>query len=245
MIGEPRYSIKNVEHIYRGKRDTDVASGGESIIVYEGWAENPDGDTWQTSKTLRSIRDYNIDDCDSTLELTQWLREEQAKHKISYLVPDGEGEKEVPDAVTEITQLRDELLTRTENEPDLERAALLDVLAWSLEFHRRENKPTWWRLYERLGATEMDLYDDMDCLAGLTRTGTEAYKPPKARHFVYEYAYEKEQPFKGAAKTYHVVGEDNFKITRKDYDPEAGLICLLYTSPSPRDRTRSRMPSSA
>ena len=24
-----------------------------------------------------------------------------------------------------------------------------------------------------------------------------------------------------------------------------GMICLLYTSPSPRDRTRSRMPSSA
>ena len=24
-----------------------------------------------------------------------------------------------------------------------------------------------------------------------------------------------------------------------------GLFCLLYTSPSPRDRTRSRMPSSA
>ena len=28
------------------------------------------------------------------------------------------------------------------------------------------------------------------------------------------------------------------------YAPEA-LLCLLYTSPSPRDRTRSRMPSSA
>ena len=25
----------------------------------------------------------------------------------------------------------------------------------------------------------------------------------------------------------------------------AGIGCLLYTSPSPRDRTRSRMPSSA
>ena len=24
-----------------------------------------------------------------------------------------------------------------------------------------------------------------------------------------------------------------------------GMVCLLYTSPSPRDRTRSRMPSSA
>ena len=27
--------------------------------------------------------------------------------------------------------------------------------------------------------------------------------------------------------------------------PEQILLCLLYTSPSPRDRTRSRMPSSA
>ena len=26
---------------------------------------------------------------------------------------------------------------------------------------------------------------------------------------------------------------------------EKGWLCLLYTSPSPRDRTRSRMPSSA
>ena len=26
---------------------------------------------------------------------------------------------------------------------------------------------------------------------------------------------------------------------------DAGMTCLLYTSPSPRDRTRSRMPSSA
>ena len=28
-------------------------------------------------------------------------------------------------------------------------------------------------------------------------------------------------------------------------DPEFLWVCLLYTSPSPRDRTRSRMPSSA
>ena len=26
---------------------------------------------------------------------------------------------------------------------------------------------------------------------------------------------------------------------------DSGMTCLLYTSPSPRDRTRSRMPSSA
>ena len=31
----------------------------------------------------------------------------------------------------------------------------------------------------------------------------------------------------------------------KTYDNHKRIACLLYTSPSPRDRTRSRMPSSA
>ena len=36
------------------------------------------------------------------------------------------------------------------------------------------------------------------------------------------------------------------KATQKlKEDQIAGKVCLLYTSPSPRDRTRSRMPSSA
>ena len=34
--------------------------------------------------------------------------------------------------------------------------------------------------------------------------------------------------------------KDKFLTTGEDFK-----ICLLYTSPSPRDRTRSRMPSSA
>ena len=35
------------------------------------------------------------------------------------------------------------------------------------------------------------------------------------------------------------------KLFRSLNVPESRLACLLYTSPSPRDRTRSRMPSSA
>ena len=35
-------------------------------------------------------------------------------------------------------------------------------------------------------------------------------------------------------------------LTDEDADSSSGgSACLLYTSPSPRDRTRSRMPSSA
>ena len=38
--------------------------------------------------------------------------------------------------------------------------------------------------------------------------------------------------------------ELNRRMAEHDADP-ASALCLLYTSPSPRDRTRSRMPSSA
>ena len=36
-----------------------------------------------------------------------------------------------------------------------------------------------------------------------------------------------------------------FDTTLRDGAQTQGVDCLLYTSPSPRDRTRSRMPSSA
>ena len=42
------------------------------------------------------------------------------------------------------------------------------------------------------------------------------------------------------------LNEDQILLnTRINELPEQGKRCLLYTSPSPRDRTRSRMPSSA
>ena len=41
-----------------------------------------------------------------------------------------------------------------------------------------------------------------------------------------------------------VVDGDTVRVFLRDND-EKSESCLLYTSPSPRDRTRSRMPSSA
>ena len=39
--------------------------------------------------------------------------------------------------------------------------------------------------------------------------------------------------------------DENPLLEREDEDVMQPYVCLLYTSPSPRDRTRSRMPSSA
>ena len=228
IIGEPSYSIKNVEHLYREKRDTEVSSGGESIIIYEEWRSNPDGLTWETSEVLKAIRDYNIDDCNSTQELAEWLRAQQSSHNIKYYKDLSENE-EVDDKEeeTEATILRDKILDKALSETDETKQSVLKNLAWLLEFHKRENKPTWWRFFDRLGLTEIDLYEDMECLVGLVRTKREPFlHKPRARNLTYEFSFDINQPFKGHTKYFYVLNDDRFKLTTISFDPDDGLICL-------------------
>ena len=49
-------------------------------------------------------------------------------------------------------------------------------------------------------------------------------------------------PFTGLAGTYNINAQP---VDSDSYNVQFNIPCLLYTSPSPRDRTRSRMPSSA
>ena len=42
-----------------------------------------------------------------------------------------------------------------------------------------------------------------------------------------------------------ILSDDGNDITLVDYDKDVLTACLLYTSPSPRDLSTSRMPSSA
>lgn len=212
-LGAPKYSIKNVEQLYRSKRNTEVGNGSDSIVVYDQWRQlfhqGLEGDTWQTSKILSDIRDYNMDDCDSTQELTVWLREQQAIHRIEYLGKTEVIEPAVSEEVTMVTALRDRLLDQAETEllDNPKQAQLTENLAWMLEFHRRESKPLFWKLFDRLGSDEIELFDDLDCLALCERTDRAPFKSqPKARNLSYEYSFDVEQEFKGAAKSFYLLG---------------------------------------
>ncbi len=240
ILGEPRYSIKNVEHLYREKRQTEVVSGGDSIVVYENWRERnhlgEEGDTWQTSKILNEIREYNIDDCDSTQELVDWLRKQQKTYEISFLGKSDVTEPDVKEEITERTQLRDRLLAQalTEQEINPVKAQLTENLAWTLEFHRREAKPVFWRLFDRLGLSPMELMDDLDCLAICERTEREGLKPtPRARNLAYEYRFDPTQEFKGAQNQFYLLGVETddgkpAKVTfvREESALDDGLIVV-------------------
>ncbi|MBB3167504.1 TM0106 family RecB-like putative nuclease [Simiduia aestuariiviva] len=240
VLGEPRYSIKNVEHLYRSKRDTAVGTGGDSVVVYEQWRalnqQGVEGDSWQNSAILKSIRDYNIDDCDSTQELVDWLRAQQQQHGIDYVGRSDVVEPEVSEAQSATLTLRDRLLEKAEQLRDQDAAAgaLHATLAGLLEFHRRDAKPVFWRLFDRLGLSELELVDDLDCLAGCVRTEKPPYKhSPRARNLTYEYRFNPEQAFKGAQKNFYVLGEEDAEgksirvtLPEEESDLSQGLIAL-------------------
>ena len=190
LVGEPAYSLKNIEHIYMPKRTGEVATAGDSIVFYHTWRQKHDGDDWTTSPTLRLIRDYNEADCDSTWKLLEWLRSIQRDAGIAYTGPC------VPPTSTELSPRAQTALTMLEEishvpEMDEERWRVHQLLAHLLEFHRREDKPIWWALFDRSASTDAELEEDPDCLASLERTDTPPV--PVKRSLKYEYQFNPKQ----------------------------------------------------
>ena len=211
-LGEPRYSIKNVEHIYRGKRDTDVASGSESVIFYNGWLEDKDGETWQDSKILNDIREYNIDDCESTYQLTEWLREVQKQVGIEPKLNSFESDDiniTEPDDLT----LRQSLDQHKANYQEAE------VISYLLDFHQREDRPAWWEYFNRFDMSQDELADDLNTLVGLSRLN----KPPEPikRSLIHFYSFNKRQNSK-------VKAGDKLQVLSTDHKQKAEVYDIDY-----------------
>ncbi len=181
LVGEPSYSIKNLEHIYMQSRKGDVVSAAASIVFYDQWCESGQPENYQESPLLKSIRDYNEDDCVSTRLLAKWLRDEQAKAGIAYAGPGHDVEQpasihEPPEHVLAAQQLASSILSSLPlsppEDPELaEQARINELLMWLLEFHRRADKPMWWAYFERMEMTVDQLWEDMDCIGGITLYG--------------------------------------------------------------------------
>jgi predicted RecB family nuclease len=167
-IGQPNYSIKSVETFYMGKRDTEVAEGGDSIVAFERYLETGD------EALLEGIERYNEDDCRSTHLLREWLleRREEAIERfgeIPWRAP-GAAENPDPEVEEEIDALHAALtegISEEAGDRDDERARWL--MAQLIHYHRREAKPGWWAYFERLEADEEQLTEiDSEALGRLT-----------------------------------------------------------------------------
>lgn len=228
LIGAPSYSIKKVERLYRPARQTDVASGDESVVMYANWRATPDGATWQQSEALNFIRSYNIDDCDSTQELVEWLREAQQQSGIAYQPIDLSAVKTTtPEEDTEIpphTVVEHQLRAIAADPINIADDRLIaTLLADLMDFYQREDKPTWWRFFERQEMSFDELYDDADCLVDCYRVESEK----SGKQTLYEYQYDVNQEFRNKRfKQAFVIGANGQRVTIDSVDSEKGRVRL-------------------
>ena len=166
VASESGYSLKDLEVFYRPARDGDVATAGDSIVAYEAFRETGD------AGTLEQIRAYNETDCRSTKGLRDWL--------VRDVRP-----KDMPwwrSMTSEVTALTEAEKDHYEIEREMVRASLnrvkesfgekpTELLFELASFHRREDKPAWWAMFDRAERETEELVDDLDSLGGLQAMG--------------------------------------------------------------------------
>jgi len=235
VIGTASYSLKEIEHLYMPERTGPVLSAGGSVVEYQRWIDSGQPRACGESAILNGIREYNRVDCESTWMLRSWLRDRQRETGIDYLPdPLRNGTPPQPDPARDAAEaLSWRLVERGRaREPDEPQEGRLDQLVgWLVEFHRREEKPMWWRMFDRHEATVEELFDDRDCLAGLTRTERPTWKLARSQGF--EYRYDTAQETRRRAGDKCFVAGTEYRAEIVAMDEEAGTVELKSTSPLP------------
>jgi uncharacterized protein len=228
VIGVPSYSLKRVERLYMPARTGDVVSAGGSVVEYQRWLDSREPRDPATSEILGRIRSYNKSDCESTVGLRDWLLARQRESGASWIPPAASDVgSDAPVDATPAEELAGKLLARAEEfEEGSEERRITSLMAWLLEFHRREEKPWWWRYFDRLEASEEELYEDTECLAGLVRTATPLRTIKRSAG--YEFRFDPDQETKlRDGESCAIVGTDGVTCTIERFvDRDGGLVEL-------------------
>lgn len=165
IASEKGYSIKDLEAFYMEKRAADVATAGASVVFYEEWRQTGE------QRLLDKIYDYNRTDCVSTQLLRDWLVTDVRPTQTPWPVL---GEIPTDGALSNVAAEDDEIATlRARLEPVRaqlgERVA--DLLLDLSQFHKREDKPAYWAIFDRLAQESEELLDDLECIQGLVAIG--------------------------------------------------------------------------
>lgn len=181
VASEKGYSIKDLEAFYMEKREGDVATAGASVVFYEKWRETKDDDL------LDKIHDYNRTDCISTQLLRDWLVDEVRPVAMPWPrlgeQPDGGALANVQVEDPEIEALR----ARLEPVRDRLGEEIADLLLDLNSFHKREDKPAWWAIFDRLAQDSEELLDDLECIQGLEAVGAPVQVTAKSFERTYRF----------------------------------------------------------
>jgi uncharacterized protein len=238
-VSEPRYSIKNLERFYSTQRQHDVKDGGASIVWFEEYLET------QNSSLLDAIRDYNRKDCDSMIELFDWLtllKTESAQelnvdwnslrpsHKPAEpLQSTNELTKAQKDALRvagyhslfRIEDLQAARAPSTYSETEQLRARLF----YLSDFYRREMKPQWWRFFSKCELLPAERTEDPEVITGCMRDLSRTAQPIASSRLLYYTFPPQECKLMSEHDLYDI---DNGRAygTIYEIDPEAGTLTV-------------------
>jgi predicted RecB family nuclease len=163
QVSEPSYSIKNLETFYMEARSDEVQSAGASVVVYERWRQ------LQEPKLLQEISNYNEADCRSTRLLRDWLLSLRPHGTPWYAGAVDEDDDPARTARRLDAERRARSTIANLMQASASDTPFREMVGQLLEFHRRENKPTYWAMFHRQELPEEDLIEDAECIGGLRR----------------------------------------------------------------------------
>ena len=129
---------------------------------------------------LPALETYNCDHCLSAWKLREWLEERRREIETTTGAPlarptpkQGEAPENLAEQLEQIRAVMARLLASLpakESEWTSEHWATW-LLAQMLEYHRREDKSTWWEYFRQCDLSPDELLEDGSALGGLSYTG--------------------------------------------------------------------------
>jgi uncharacterized protein len=172
------YSIKKLEPLYGFDRDVPLTDANKTLVKVQACLElNNLEDIKDEDRTI--VQGYNQDDCLSTWQLRDWLetlRSElvNAGTVIERPLPkSGDASQDLTDWQQKIAAL----IHRLTDDIPVDIAARTTehhakwLLAYILDWHRREEKAAWWEYFRLCDLSAEDLLEERAALSGLTFIG--------------------------------------------------------------------------
>ena len=172
--GVESYSIKKLEHYSGYTRRVELKNVHDPLLKVE-LALDANAPGLITTEIRDAVQGYNEDDCRSTEALRDWLeslRSEWETTGVTVPRPEdqsAEAEKLVPEVQQQAVALRERILATIP--PEAAEPTHADhpkwLLAYLIDWHRREVNAEWWEYFRLQGLPEEDLHDERDAVAGL------------------------------------------------------------------------------
>ncbi|MGE0623791.1 MAG: TM0106 family RecB-like putative nuclease [Pseudomonadales bacterium] len=167
------YSIKNLEPFFGYSRGQDLRAASAARRAIEAALEYGPLDE-AVAEAKRIVTDYNREDCESTHRLHVWLEAlraeaETAHGPIPRLVGHEQEEKSPKALDAALEALRDALIAGIPTDPAEQTAdqRARFLLGHLMEFHRREEKATWWEYFRLRDLPAEELIDERKAMSGL------------------------------------------------------------------------------